>query len=85
MQKRRGSQSQGAKGEVVALYCDLLATPDLVSSGFLGRVKKRENYRYALDCTIGELQSIGSDHAFCSLFLIVEISFALFYATLRFI
>jgi len=34
------SQSQGAKGEVVALYCDPLATPDLVFSGFPGRVKK---------------------------------------------
>jgi hypothetical protein len=28
-----------AKGEVVALYYDPLATPDL-ASGFLGRVKK---------------------------------------------
>jgi hypothetical protein len=33
-------QSQGAKGEVVALYYDPLATLDLASSGFPGRVKK---------------------------------------------
>jgi hypothetical protein len=38
--KAGGSQSQGAKGEAVALYCDPLATPDLASSGFPGRVKK---------------------------------------------
>jgi hypothetical protein len=34
------SQSQGAKGEVVALYYDPLATPELAFSGFPGRVKK---------------------------------------------
>jgi hypothetical protein len=38
--KAGGSQSQDAKGEAVALYCDPLATPDLASSGFPGRVKK---------------------------------------------
>jgi molecular chaperone DnaJ len=38
--KAGGCQSQGAKGEAVALYCDPLATPDLASSGFPGRVKK---------------------------------------------
>jgi hypothetical protein len=50
-----GSQSQGARGDAVALYCDPLATLDLAFSGFPGRVKKRENYRYALDCTLGEI------------------------------
>jgi hypothetical protein len=57
--KAGGSQSQDAKGEAVALYCDPLATPDLASSGFPGRVKKSENYHYALDCTLGEIQNIG--------------------------
>ena len=38
--KAGGIQSQGAKGEAVALYCDPLATLDLESSGFPGRVKK---------------------------------------------
>jgi hypothetical protein len=38
--KAGGRQSQGAKGEVVALYYDPLATPDLASSGFPGSVKK---------------------------------------------
>ena len=38
--KAGGSHSQGAKGEVVAIYYDPLATPDLASSGFPGRVKK---------------------------------------------
>jgi hypothetical protein len=38
--KAGGRQSQGAKGEVVAFYYDPLATPDLVSSGFPGRVGK---------------------------------------------
>jgi len=32
--KARGSQNQGAKGAAVALYCNPLATLDLVSSGF---------------------------------------------------
>jgi hypothetical protein len=50
--KADGNQSQGAKGEAVALYCDPLATPDLAFSGFPGRVKKRENYRYALDAPV---------------------------------
>jgi hypothetical protein len=40
--KAGGSQSQGAKGEAVALYCDLLATPDLASSGFPGRVQNEK-------------------------------------------
>jgi hypothetical protein len=57
--KAGGSQNQNAKGEAVALYCDPLATPDLASSGFPGRVKKSENYHYALDCTLGEIQNIG--------------------------
>jgi hypothetical protein len=47
------------KSEAAALYCDPLATPDLASSGFPGRVKKSENYHYALDCTLGEIQNIG--------------------------
>ena len=39
--KAGGSQSQDAKGEAVTLYCDPLATPDLASSGFPGRMKKQ--------------------------------------------
>jgi hypothetical protein len=38
--KAGGSQSQGATGEIVALYYDPLATPDLASYGVPGRVKK---------------------------------------------
>ncbi|WP_319522290.1 hypothetical protein [uncultured Desulfosarcina sp.] len=40
--KAGGSQSQGAKGEAVVVYCNPLATPDLVSSGFPARVKKEK-------------------------------------------
>ena len=82
MQKRRECQRQGATGEAVALYCDPLATPDLASSGFPGRVKKGESYHYALDYRFGELQNIGPNHAFCLLFLMVTIIFAFFYAML---
>jgi hypothetical protein len=59
-----------------------LATPDLASSGFPGRVKKGESYHYALDYRFGELQNIGPNHAFCLLFLMVTIIFAFFYATM---
>jgi hypothetical protein len=38
--KAGGGQSQGAKGEAVVIYCDPLATQDMGSSGFPGRVKK---------------------------------------------
>ena len=40
--KAGGSQSQGAKGEVVALYYDPLATLDLASSSFPGRVQNEK-------------------------------------------
>ena len=40
--KAGGVQSQGAKGEAVALYCDPLATPDLGASGFPARVKNEK-------------------------------------------
>jgi len=38
-------QSQGTKGEAVAIYCDPLVTPDLECSGFPERV---ENMRKLL-------------------------------------
>jgi hypothetical protein len=37
-----GGQSQGAKGEAVAIYCDPLATLDLGASDFPGRVKNEK-------------------------------------------
>jgi hypothetical protein len=44
LQKRRGCQSQGAKGEAVALYCDPLATPDLASFWLSRQGKKMRRW-----------------------------------------
>jgi hypothetical protein len=40
LQKPEGVRAKTPMSEAVALYCDPLATPDLASSGFPGRVKK---------------------------------------------
>jgi hypothetical protein len=40
VEKAGGVLSQGDKGEALLIYCDPLATQDMGSSGFPGRVKK---------------------------------------------
>jgi len=80
--KAGGIQSQGAKGAAVVIYCKLLATPELDSSGFPARVKNMRKLLCFLEFTFGEFHYVPEIVTINQYFQMVTIIFACFYATL---